>query len=61
LSTLMGSLQTDTREKVGKVVEVLRNYTIPFLLEASGSMDSYHIWIFVSKTGTYNAYRFICP
>jgi hypothetical protein len=51
--------ETDTREKVGKVVKVLRNYTIPFLLEASGSVDSYHIWIFVSKTSTYNAYRFI--
>ena len=51
--------ETDTREKVGKVVEVLRNYTIPFLLEASGSMDSYHIWIFLKRTSTYSAYRFI--
>jgi hypothetical protein len=51
--------ETDTREKVGKVVGVLRNYNIPFLLEASGSIDSYHIWIFLSKTSTYSAYRFI--
>ncbi|OPY55334.1 MAG: hypothetical protein A4E49_00454 [Methanosaeta sp. PtaU1.Bin112] len=51
--------ETDTREKVGKVVGVLRNYGIPFLLEASGSMDSYHLWIFLSRTRTYNAYRFI--
>jgi hypothetical protein len=50
--------ETDTREKVGKVVGVLRSYGIPFLLEASGSMDSYHIWIFLSRTRTYNAYRF---
>ncbi len=51
--------ETDTREKVGNVVGVLRNYNIPFLLEASGSIDSYHIWIFLSKTSTYSAYRFI--
>ena len=51
--------ETDTREQVGKVVEVLRNYTIPFLLEASGSVDSYHIWVFLNRTSTYNAYRFI--
>ena len=51
--------ETDTREKVGKVVGVLRNYNIPFLLEASGSIDSYHLWIFLSKTSTYSAYRFI--
>ncbi len=51
--------ETDTREKVGKVVGVLRSYGIPFLLEASGSMDSYHLWIFLSRTRTYNAYRFI--
>ncbi|HQN29546.1 MAG TPA: hypothetical protein PKX20_00330 [Methanothrix soehngenii] len=51
--------ETDTREKVGKVIGVLRNYNIPFLLEASGSKDSYHLWIFLSRTSTYNAYRFI--
>ena len=51
--------ETDTRERVAKVVGVLRNYSIPFLLEASGSMDSYHLWIFLSRTCTYNAYRFI--
>jgi len=51
--------ETDAREKVGRVVSVLRTYSIPFLLEASGSPDSYHLWIFLSETKTYNAYRFI--
>jgi len=51
--------ETDTREKVSKVVGVLRGYNIPFLLEASGSLDSYHLWIFLSETRTYNAFRFI--
>jgi len=51
--------ETDTREKVSKVVDVLKGHSIPFLLEASGSLDSYHLWIFLSKTKTYNAYRFI--
>jgi len=51
--------ETDTREKVNKVAGVLRDNSIPFLLEASGSIDSYHIWIFLSRTSTYNAYRFI--
>ena len=32
---------------------------MPFLLEASGSPGSYHVWIFLSRTKTYNAYRFI--
>jgi hypothetical protein len=49
----------DSREKVSRVVDVLRAYKVPFLLEASGSVDSYHIWILLSETKTYNAYRFI--
>lgn len=51
--------ESDSREKVGRVVSVLRSYQIPFLLEASGSIDSYHIWIFLAKTKTYNAYQFV--
>jgi hypothetical protein len=51
--------ETDAQERVKKVVAVLREYGIPFLLEASGSPDSYHIWIFLAGTRTYNAYRFI--
>ncbi len=48
-----------TRADVKKVVEVLRRHRVPFLLEASGSPGSYHVWIFLSRTKTYNAYRFI--
>ena len=51
--------ETDARERVCRAVRVLRKYGIHFLLEASGSVDSYHIWIQLAKTRTYNAYRFI--
>jgi len=51
--------ETDTQEKVRRVVTVLRKYSIPFFLEASGSPDSYHIWIPLAETRTYNAFRFI--
>ncbi len=51
--------EQDARQKVVRVVSVLRKYGIPFLVEASGSKDSYHIWIFIAETKTYNAFRFI--
>ena len=51
--------ETDAREKVGRLVSTCRTYGVPFLFEASGSVDSYHLWIFLSQTRTYNAYRFI--
>jgi hypothetical protein len=51
--------ETDAREKVSRLVAVCRSYGIPFLLETSGSMDSYHLWFPLSRTKTYNAYRFI--
>jgi hypothetical protein len=51
--------ETDAREKVGRVVGVMRKYCIPFLLEASGSIDSYHLWVLVSRTSTDNAFWFI--
>ena len=51
--------ETDAREKVARLVTICRKYGIPFLLEASGSIDSYHLWILLSKTSTYNAFRFI--
>jgi hypothetical protein len=47
------------RADVKKVVAVLRRHNVPFLLEASGSPGSYHVWVFLSRTKTYNAYRFI--
>jgi len=48
-----------TQADVKKVLAVLRRYNVPFLLEASGSPGSYHVWIFHPRTKTYNAYRFI--
>lgn len=48
-----------TQADVKKVVAILRRYNVPFLLEASGSPGSYHVWVFLSRTKTYNAYRFI--
>jgi hypothetical protein len=51
--------ETDAREKVTRLVSTCRSYEVPFLLEASGSVDSYHFWIFISRTSTYNAHRFI--
>jgi hypothetical protein len=51
--------ETDAREKVTRLIGVLRKYGIPFLLEASGSPKSYHIWIFLARTKTINAFHFI--
>jgi hypothetical protein len=51
--------EVGTEGTARKVISTLRSYGIPFLLEASGSSNSYHIWIFTAKTRTYNAYRFI--
>lgn len=48
-----------TQADVKNVVAILRRYNVPFLLEASGSPGSYHVWIFLSRTKTYNAYRFV--
>lgn len=48
-----------TRANVKKVMDVLGRYNVPFLLEASGSPGSWHIWIFHPRTKTYNAYRFV--
>ena len=51
--------ETDAREKITRLVSTCRSHSIPFWLEASGSIDSYHFWIFLSRTSTYNAHRFI--
>jgi hypothetical protein len=51
--------EVSTEGTARKVTNTLQSYGIPFLLEASGSSNSYHIWIFTAKTRTYNAYRFI--
>lgn len=49
----------DVQSDVWAVCKILEKYDIPFLLEASGGPDSYHIWVFVKKTKTYNAYMFM--
>ena len=54
-----GNQDTDAEGKLWKVLLVLWNHCIPFLLEASGSPHSYHVWIFLAETRTYNAFRFI--
>jgi hypothetical protein len=46
------------RIEVSKLLAVLYKYNIPFLLEASGSKNSYHIWILLKPTKTYNAFLF---
>ena len=47
-----------SKEKCERIMEVLDNEHIEYQLEASGSIGSYHIWIFLSPTNTRNAYLF---
>jgi len=46
------------REDLHRLFEIFTKYEIPFLLESSGSPNSYHIWILLKPTKTYNAYNF---
>jgi hypothetical protein len=48
----------NVRRDAESLIEVLRRNQIGFLLEASGSPDSYHLWVFLFKTKTINAYAF---
>lgn len=48
----------DAKAECEKLLAVLRKYEIPFLLEASGSAGSYHIWILLEPTKTLNAFVF---
>ena len=48
----------EVEEEVKRLLEVLDSYSIPYLLEASGSEDSYHVWVFLVPTRTYNAFKF---
>jgi len=48
----------DPKEAVRRLLEVLGSYSIPYLLESSGSPDSYHIWVFLVPTKTNNAFEF---
>lgn len=50
--------QDDVRAEVRGLLAVLEKYNIPYMLEASGSPSSYHVWIFTEPTKTLNAYRF---
>jgi hypothetical protein len=43
---------------VFSIFKVLDKYHIPFLFEASGSPNSYHIWIFLKTTALLNAFVF---
>lgn len=54
-----GETGEDARAKVRSICDVLEVYGVPYMLEASGSPGSYHIWIFFKRTRTYNAYRFM--
>ena len=46
------------KEAVQRLLSVLTRYHIPYLLESSGSPDSYHVWVFLVPTKTSNAYCF---
>lgn len=48
----------DIKEDVRRLLAVLDRYSIPYLLEASGSENSYHVWVFLVPTRTYNAFKF---
>ncbi|MGD0954267.1 MAG: hypothetical protein ABR985_18070 [Methanotrichaceae archaeon] len=45
-------------QDVRKLASVLDKHGIPFFLEASGSQNSYHVWILLKPTKTNNAFRF---
>lgn len=46
------------RDKINRLTAICHKYDIPFLLEASGSVGSYHLWIPLASTKTYNAFKF---
>jgi hypothetical protein len=48
----------DPKESVQRILAVLGSYCVPYLLESSGSPDSYHVWVFLVPTKTNNAYEF---
>lgn len=48
----------NTRTDVDKLLSILDRHAIPYLLEASGSPDSFHVWIFLLPAGTHSAYCF---
>jgi len=46
------------RTEVCRLLSILDKYKIPFLLEASGSPNSYHVWILLKPVKTCYAHRF---
>lgn len=48
----------DPKEAVQRLLAVLGSYCVPYLLESSGSPNSYHVWVFLVPTKTNNAYEF---
>jgi len=48
----------DPKEDVKRLLIVLTRYRIPYLLESSGSPESYHVWVFLVPTKTNNAHEF---
>jgi hypothetical protein len=46
----------DPKPEILKFSIFLTENKIPFLIEASGSPDSYHLWIFLTPTKTFNAF-----
>lgn len=48
----------DPKDAVQRLLSVLDRCQIPYLLESSGSPDSYHVWVFLVPTRTCNAYYF---
>jgi hypothetical protein len=54
-----GKSASKADENRNKLVDYLDTYGVPYLIELSGSPNSYHIWILLSPTRTYNAFRFI--
>lgn len=55
----LNRLIEEARAKVLRIVEVLKSYHVPYMLEASGSPGSYHVWVLLKETATYNAYVFV--
>lgn len=53
-----GRTVDDVIRDIFSLFAVLNKYEVPFLFEASGSPNSYHIWVFLKKTVTLNAFMF---
>lgn len=49
----------EAKRKVRALCDVLDVYGVPHMVEASGSLGSYHLWIFFKRTRTYNAFVFM--